>query len=97
VYPLGLSYVTYTLDEDATLTDDPLYSRASLKWLPAGTTVNYLCRMGNWAYIETTSGTRARGFVPLSAIDMSGSAYGDSEDYAEEQPGEINDDEEGVG
>lgn len=50
------------------LTDDPLNSEKVVLTLSEGTTVKWLASMGDWAYIETTSGALIRGFVPISSI-----------------------------
>lgn len=52
------------------LTDDPLNSKKSVVTLEQGTEVRWLASMGDWAYIETTTGTLIRGFVPVSSIEV---------------------------
>lgn len=54
---------------DTAVTDDPLYSRGTLTTVAAGTEVNWLATMGEWAYID---GGNFRGFVPLSALNLGG-------------------------
>ena len=54
----------------AELTDDPLYSRAVLLSLQEGSQVAWLATLGEWAYVEVSSGDWARGFVPLSCITV---------------------------
>lgn len=53
------------------VTDDPLYSQAAFAALPANSWVMLLARMGNWAYIESSTGDFFRGFVPLDAVTTS--------------------------
>ena len=57
------------LTQSTTLTDDPLNSKNALLTLQKGSKVILLGTMGNWAYVETTSGTWARGFVPQSVLN----------------------------
>lgn len=52
----------------ATITDDPLNSQSPLVTLPEGTWVTRLATMGEWAYVESTTGDALRGFLPLNAI-----------------------------
>lgn len=53
--------------QSTTLTVDPLNIKTALLTLQKGTKVILFGTMGNWAYVETTSGTWTRGFVPQSA------------------------------
>ena len=64
----GLVPVSATLGRAVTLTDDPLYSQAALISLPAGSRVTMLATMGDWAYVESASGSLVRGFVPMDAL-----------------------------
>lgn len=50
------------------VTDDPLYSQSALTTLPEGSWVTWLATMGNWAYIESSTGDYVRGFVPVSSL-----------------------------
>ena len=50
---------------DASVTDDPLYSRSPLAAVSQGENVLWLATMGDWAYIE---GRGFRGFVPLNSL-----------------------------
>lgn len=50
------------------VTDDPLYSRSELTSLPENAPVTWLATLGNWAYIESSSGDWFRGFVPVSSL-----------------------------
>ena len=50
------------------VTDDPLYSQSSLISLPEGCLVTWLASMGDWAYIESTTGDYLRGFVPVNSL-----------------------------
>lgn len=50
------------------VTDDPLYSQSALTTLPEGCRVTWLATMGNWAYIESSTGDYLRGFVPVSSL-----------------------------
>ena len=52
------------------MTDDPLFSQASMASLPRETQVNWLATMGEWAYIETTDAPLIRGFVPVEALAL---------------------------
>lgn len=45
------------------VTDDPLYSRSELTMLPADARVTALATMGDWMYIESSTGDFLRGFV----------------------------------
>lgn len=54
----------------ATLTDDPLNSETTVTSLAQGTPVQWLATMGDWAYVETTSGDLQRGFVPWQAVKV---------------------------
>ena len=56
------------LPQETHLTDDPLNSEKVVLTLTEGTTVKWLASMGDWAYVETTSGTLIRGFVPKDSI-----------------------------
>ena len=50
------------------MTDDPLYSQSALTTLPEGCCVTWLATIGNWAYIESSTGDYVRGFVPVSSL-----------------------------
>ncbi len=50
------------------VTDDPLYSEAAVLTLPQGAWVECLAIMGEWAYIESSTGDLIRGFVPKNAL-----------------------------
>ena len=66
---LGFDRNVVYIANDVFVTDDPLYSRASIATLQEGTSVTLLARMGEDAYIEgQTNGETFRGFVPLQAI-----------------------------
>lgn len=52
----------------ATLTDDPLNTQCALTTLPEGAWVTWLATMGEWAYVESTTGDAMRGFVPVSVL-----------------------------
>ena len=56
------------LAQDASLTDDPLYSQSELAPLPEGQSVLVLASMGEWAYAESGSGDWVRGFVKQSML-----------------------------
>ena len=51
-----------------TLTDDPLHSGSAIITLPRGAWVTRLAVMGDWAYVESSTGDLLRGFVPRSAL-----------------------------
>ena len=53
------------LSRYAELTDDPLLSQEPVIRLQAGETVQYLARMGDWAYVEAAG---VCGFVPWDAV-----------------------------
>lgn len=50
------------------VTDDPLFSGSTVLTLPQGAGVECLAIMGEWAYIESSTGDQLRGFVPRSAL-----------------------------
>ena len=50
------------------VTDDPLYSHSTLVTLPDASPVTWLATLGDWAYIESSSGDYLRGFVPLGSL-----------------------------
>lgn len=56
------------LTRRAALTDDPLNSQSTLLILPEGAWMTWLATMGEWAYVESSTGDMVRGFVPLSSI-----------------------------
>lgn len=56
------------LTQDASLTDDPLYSQSQLAQLPEGQSVLVLARMGEWAYVESSAGDWVRGFIKQSLL-----------------------------
>lgn len=67
---LDFSAQAATLLCDTDVTDDPLASRRVLVSLPAGAQVRYLCDFEDWAYIESSSGDRLRGFVSRNALNL---------------------------
>lgn len=56
------------LTRRASLTDDPLNTQIPLLTLPEGAWVTWLATMGEWAYVESSTGDLARGFIPLSSL-----------------------------
>ena len=50
------------------VTDDPLFTETAVLTLPEGVWVECLATMGEWAYIESSTGDLIRGFVPRSAL-----------------------------
>lgn len=63
--------VEASVNVDTIITDDPLFSNMVLSTIPAGTLVNWLASMGDWAYISTViDNTPVRGFVNAGALDM---------------------------
>lgn len=58
-----------------TLTDDPLYSGAAILTLPKGAWVEWLSTMGDWAYVESSTGDLVRGFVPVDALSATFTFY----------------------
>lgn len=52
----------------ATITDDPLNTQWALATLHDGAWVTWLATMGEWAYVESTTGDAIRGFVPVNAL-----------------------------
>lgn len=50
------------------LTDDPLNQQLPLLTLPEGAWVTWLATMGEWAYVESSTGDLVRGFIPVSAL-----------------------------
>ena len=65
---LALHPVTAYTTRRTTLTDDPLNSQSALLTLPEGAWVTWLATMGEWAYVESTTGDMVRGFVQSAAI-----------------------------
>ena len=65
---LSFTPVDAYLTRRVSLTDDPLNSQSALLTLPEGTWVTWLATMGEWAYVESSTGDLVRGFVPVSAI-----------------------------
>ena len=53
------------------ITDDPLYSQTTLATLPDRCRVTWLATMGQWAYIESSTGDYLRGFVPVDSLSTS--------------------------
>lgn len=72
----GVNFTTAaaSLSRACVLTDDPLFSQTALLSLPEGSRVTWLATMGDWAYVESTSGDLVRGFVPMSAL-TTGTAF----------------------
>lgn len=66
---LNLAREDAVLSSAQTLTDDPLFSRSALMQLPAGHSLVRLARMGEWAYVETYTGSQpVRGFVLANSL-----------------------------
>lgn len=65
---LNFSPVAAYTARSVTVTDDPLFSRASVLTLPQGIWVEWLATMGDWAYVESSTGDLIRGFVPVDAL-----------------------------
>lgn len=65
---LAFAPVDAYLTRRVSLTDDPLNSQNALLTLPEGSWVTWLATMGEWAYVESSTGDLVRGFVPLSAL-----------------------------
>ena len=57
------------LSKDATLTDDPLYSKSAILTLPKGAWVTELGTLGDWVYIESSTGDLVRGFVKKDVLN----------------------------
>jgi len=70
VAPLRFLNQDAYLTRRAALTDDPLNSQSTLLTLPEGAWVTWLATMGEWAYVESSTGDLVRGFVPLSSLTM---------------------------
>lgn len=68
VATLRFAPVTAYTTRAVTVTDDPLFSGAAVLTLPQGVRVGWLATMGEWAYIESSSGDLLRGFVPADAL-----------------------------
>ena len=68
---LAFNAVDAATSYPVSVTDDPLYSQATLKTLAEGETVTWLATMGDWAYIE---GAGFRGFIPVNALSFPDSA-----------------------
>lgn len=56
------------LNRRAGVTDDPLNTQEPLVTLPEGAWVTWLATMGEWAYVESSTGDLLRGFVPVSSL-----------------------------
>lgn len=56
------------LSKEATVTDDPLYSKSAILTLPKGAWVTVLGTLGDWVYIESSTGDLLRGFVKQDAL-----------------------------
>lgn len=71
---LSFSYVTATVEQNCSLTDDPARTGSVMTTLRAGTTVTWLTRFYNnsaWDYVETTvNGQTARGFVRAGSLSI---------------------------
>lgn len=65
---LAFSPVDAYITRRTTLTDDPLNTLWVLETLPEGAWVTWLATMGEWAYVESSTGDLMRGFVPLDTI-----------------------------
>lgn len=61
--------VSASITQRTALTDDPLNSQNALLTLPQGSRVTFLAVMGDWAYVESTDGEWARGFVPQNVVN----------------------------
>ena len=68
VRQLGFDAIQAYTTSSVTVTDDPLYSQSTLIALPDGCRVTWLATMGEWAYIESSTGDYLRGFVPAAAL-----------------------------
>lgn len=68
VAPLVWQEQSAWLSKQATITDDPLYSKSAILTLPKGAWVTVLGTMGDWAYIESSTGDLLRGFVKQDAL-----------------------------
>lgn len=66
--PLDFIPTTAYTNRRIAITDDPLYTGAALVELPEGCWVTWLATMGDWAYIESSTGDLLRGFVPVDAL-----------------------------
>lgn len=71
VAELNFSPRSMQLNQDAWLTDDPLFSKPNLIYLQKGQEVTRLSGLGkDWAYIELVIGSiLMRGFVPASTLE----------------------------
>ena len=73
---LDFSRQNATVQQQCSLTDDPLRCFSTIRTIQAGETVTYLTTMTNqsgqtWDYIETTAdGLTVRGFIPAGNIEM---------------------------
>lgn len=65
---LSFTPSTAYLAADTAVTDDPLYSQATLAMLPGGAPVSMLATLGDWAYIESSTSDLLRGFVPQATL-----------------------------
>ncbi len=65
---LAFSPVMAVAANKVCMTDDPLYSQASIATLKQDTNVNWLAAMGEWAYIESVGVQPIRGFVQIDDL-----------------------------
>lgn len=75
VTELSLQHQTAYTANSVYMTDDPLFSTATLTALPSGTEVALLGTLGEWAYIENQAETLCRGFVPMNSLSLSASTF----------------------
>jgi len=69
VSPLRFAYDDAAITAACALTDDPLFSRVSVRSLFAGEGVKWLAAMGEWVYVETADrGAPVRGFVARQSV-----------------------------
>lgn len=65
---LNFSPVTAYTTRAVVVTDDPLFSENAVLTLPEGVWVEWLATMGDWAYIQSSTGDLIRGFVPKALL-----------------------------
>ena len=67
---LWLEAIPARVTARSVVTDDPLFSCATLKTAEEGTEVTWLATMGDWAYVEIAGEQPARGFILLKNVQI---------------------------
>ena len=70
VYDLRFDTLIARVTRQSVLTDDPLFSAATLRTLEEGSEVIWMATMGDWAYVEVAGTEMVRGFVPARYLEV---------------------------